>query len=428
MRTTTSLWAVLAALAAAACASTIGAQDAAAPGALASQVDQRFAALDAHFAAQTEAGVRAGYVALIAEDGEIVHTLETGYADAENALAITADTHFRIASMTKPVTSVAALILIEEGVIGLDDPVADYIPAIADMEVALSPVFDAGAPAPTRPAARDMTVRHLLTHTSGLGYLFDFQTELGALYRERSLYAGEGDLAEHVSWLTELPLYADPGAMWMYSWSDDVLGRVVEVASGQPFEDFVAERVLAPLGMDDTGFFLTEGAREAITAETALVYAHDEAGALVPAYSARTEYYPDWPSGGGGLISTPADYMRFLQMLANGGELDGARVLSADMVAMMTTPQIDRAVIPEGQFEGLSYGFGVGVTTDAEASSVEDRDGDYFWGGYFDTRFFVSPSTGVVAAVFSQYEAGPNAPETDTFADLARLVYQGLEE
>jgi len=229
------------------------------------------------------------------------------------------------------------------------------------------------------------------------------------------------DLEAKINVLAELPLYTQPGTRWYYSWADDVLGRVIEVAADQPFENFLAENIFAPLGMTDTEFFPDD----AETARMASIYTHDEDGALVRNQNAASERTPTWPSGGGGLVSTAGDYLRFGQMLLDGGVLDGARILSAESVAQMTQPQVSADQLPE-RFVGMRYGFGVAVITDADASRTEDRNGDFFWGGFFDTTFFVSPEEGLVAVLMSQNQPTANSRPTDTRGDLHRVVYDIL--
>jgi len=200
-----------------------------------------------------------------------------------------------------------------------------------------------------------------------------------------------------------------------------VLGRVIEVAADQPFEDFLAENIFAPLGMTDTEFFPDE----AETALMASIYTHGEDGALIRNTEASSERTPTWPSGGGGLVSTAGDYLRFGQMLLDGGTLGDVSILEPETVAMMTRPQVDAARAPE-RFVGMQYGFGVAVITDAEASRIDDRNGDFFWGGFFDTTFFVGPEEGWVAVVMTQNQPTATSRPTDTRGDLHRLVYGTL--
>jgi len=379
------------------------------------------AALDAWYAAKVADGERAGYVVTLAYNGRLVHTAAFGMKDIDSAAPMTADTRFRIASMTKPITTVAALMLVEDGRLGLDDPVSDYIPAMDTMMVAKSPMMNGEEVLELEALTQPITVRHLLTHTAGLGYLFDYETDLGRLYLSRSLYDGEGDLEAKINELAELPLYTQPGTTWYYSWADDVLGRVIEVAADQPFEDFLAENIFAPLGMTDTEFFPDE----AETALMASIYTHGEDGALIRNTEASSERTPTWPSGGGGLVSTAGDYLRFGQMLLDGGTLGDVSILEPETVAMMTRPQVDAARAPE-RFVGMQYGFGVAVITDAEASRIDDRNGDFFWGGFFDTTFFVGPEEGWVAVVMTQNQPTATSRPTDTRGDLHRLVYGTL--
>lgn len=378
------------------------------------------AALDARLEALAEAQERSGFVAMLARDGEIVHVSEAGYADIETGRPMTADTVVRIASMTKPVTAVAVMMLVEDGTIALDDPVADYIPAFADARVATSLSRDENYEIPTEALARPITIEDLLTHTSGIGYIFDYQTNLGALYLGHNIYEmEEGDLDERMNVLAGLPLYFQPGERWLYSYSNDVLGRVVEVASGQRLEAFMDEAIFTPLGMEDTTFFMTPE----IEARLATLYTHGEDGSLTELPIARDLVRAvDVEAGGAGLLSTADDYMRFVLMLAGGGELDGVRLLEAETVADMVTPHVGLDRMPDAMRErNLGYGYGFGIYV-ADAPERGARAGDFGWGGYFDTDFFISPATGLSGLILAQEEPGPTTSETIG----ARAVFRAL--
>ena len=263
------------------------------------------ARLDTTLQQLAAAQARSGYVALIARDGVIQHVSEAGYADVEAGRPMTADTMVRIASMTKPVTAVAILQLAEDGALRLDQPLADFIPAFAEPRVAVSVTANGDGEIETVAASRAITIEDLLTHTSGIGYIFDTQTDLGRLYLTRNVYEDvEMTLEERIDHLAGLPLYFQPGERWYYSWSNDILGRVIEVASGQSLEDFMQARIFRPLGMDNTTFFPGEARREQI----ATLYTHDENGALqaIPA-SLDFAFGANVAAGGAGLFSTAND-------------------------------------------------------------------------------------------------------------------------
>jgi CubicO group peptidase (beta-lactamase class C family) len=383
------------------------------------------AQLDSRLAELASARQRAGYVAVLARNGEVMHTSTAGYADLEADRPMTADTVVRIASMSKPVTAVAALMLIEDGVIALDDPVSDYIPSFANVRVATALQRDESFEIPTTDAERPITVEDLLTHTSGLGYLFDYQSNLGALYIGNDIYAAEGDMDSRMETLAGLPLYFQPGSAWFYSYASDVLGHLVSVASGQSLEDFTQTRIFQPLGMDDTTFFLRDDQRDRLAA----VYTHDEDGQLTRVPSAEdTVSVAAFEAGGAGLFSTANDYIRFAQMLANGGALDGARLLSADTVAAMSTAHVQADRMPDRMDSvDLGYGYGVGVIYDGPGEHPVRAQGDFGWSGYFDTEFFVSPATGIVAVIMSQEQPGPTTPDTiGARAVFDRLVYDAI--
>ncbi|WP_339746714.1 serine hydrolase domain-containing protein [uncultured Maricaulis sp.] len=382
------------------------------------------ARFDAAFQDHADRQVRAGYAAILIRNGE-THIVTAGVRDVANGEPMLADTQVRLASMTKPVTAVAVMMLVESGDIALDDPVANYIPAFAATRVATSYEPDVDGNYPTVPQASPITIRELLTHTGGVGYIFDNDTSLGRDYMEHTLYQGTGDLAEKINQLAALPLYAQPGERWIYSYSNDILGRVVEVASGMPFQDFLQTRLFDPLGMTNTTFFVTD----AQMAEAATLYLHGEDGQLHPAYSPdNPEYRPSWASGGGGLISTAMDYSRFASMLLGNGRLGDVTILRHASVAMMTSNHVAPSQMPP-DMAGLGYGFGVGIalagTDDTPALGIP---GDYSWGGLFDTDFFVSPSTGLVAVMMTQEIPTAYMPEGRTRSWWRSAAYATLPQ
>lgn len=362
-------------------------------------------ALDWFLRADAALGFHSGLVALFARDGHVIHGFAVGHADLEADLPMRLDTRFRMASMTKPVTAVAAMILIEEGRLGLDDPVERYVPAAGRLRVAVGESADADGAIPTEALERPLRVRDLLTFTSGIGARDDDASDLGRLWAARDIYAGSGSLAERVDRLLTAPLYEQPGRVWRYGWSADVLARVVEVAAGEPFDRFLARRIFDPLGMASTSFLPPPGEWSGL----ATMYTQDEQGRLVRVDEPASDAL-DWTPGGSGLVSTAGDYMRFALMLWNGGSYDGVRVLSSESVAQMTEPHVSDGVLREEDIEGQGWGLGLAVVVDAQATPTFDRDGDVWWSGYYGTTFFVSPETGLVGVVLSQNQPGPHSP------------------
>jgi len=368
------------------------------------------AALDRTLAELAASQDRSGFVAVLARDGAVRHVSEAGYADIEAGRPMTADTVVRVASMTKPVTAAAVMMLIEDGAISLSDPVADYIPAFAGARAATRYQHDENYEIPTEPLARPITIEDLLTHTSGIGYIFDYQTHLGALYIGNNIYEGDAPMDARMETLAGLPLYFQPGETWYYSFSNDVLGHVISVAAGQSLEAFFQARIFGPLGMTSTTFFPQGELLERLAA----LYTHDETGAL-----ARVPPEDDIPvpapmeAGGASLFSTANDYMRFALMLANGGELDGVRVLTENSVAAMTAPHVGLDRMPAHMAgANLGFGYSLGVTVDGPGDPLGSNPGDFGWGGYFDTDFLVSPATGVTALIIAQENPGPGTADT----------------
>lgn len=339
-------------------------------------------------------GARTGYVALVARDGRVVHAATIGHRDLAGDIPMTMDTQFQIASMTKPVVATAAMILVQEGRLGLDDPVSRYVPELARVQVA--ELDDAGAVVALRDPARPIRVRDVLSFSSGMGPGMGASGPLFERWREDGLYSGVGrSLADRVAGLAALPLFADPGVEWRYGASMDVVARVVEVVAGEPLDVFLDRRIFAPLGMRATHYYKDL----APEAPLAVMTEYGEDGTLVEAAHARSPR--DWTPGGTGLVSTAPDYMRFALMLWNDGEYDGVRILDQETVALMTTPVIDGVLAGLGM-EGLSFGLGLSVVHDADSALMAARTGDFWWSGAYGTHAWISPETGIVLVVMQQ--------------------------
>jgi CubicO group peptidase (beta-lactamase class C family) len=362
--------------------------------------------------AQVDAGAFTGAVAAIARNGKVAYLRAVGFRDRAKTVPLQADAIFWIASMTKPVVSVAAMMLVEEGKLDLASPVHQYLPELKDIMVGV----EASDPASgqTRlvlePQRHPMTVEDLLRHTSGLVYFDHGNTAVHKLYRESGLYekglARDSTLKDFVSRLARLPLAHQPGEVWEYGHSADVLGRLIEVASGLPLDQFLDNRLFKPLGMVDTGFW--------VPPEKVSRLVDPPAGAAILPDRDVTRPTTLF-SGGGGLVSTAADYLRFCQMLLNGGELDGARILSPATVSLMTR----NALPPEMHFvNGWTFGLGVGIRTDAAWSTVPGSVGSFFWSGVWGTYFWVDPAEQLVAVQLIQVAPGKDSPINQTFRNL----------
>jgi len=336
-------------------------------------------------------GGRTGAImTLVSRRGKVVHWEAEGWRVLDEDPLEPNDV-FRIYSMTKPVTSTAIMMLVEEGRIALTDPVSRFIPAFSDVRVY-------GEDGEMRSPSEPVTIWHLLTHTSGLTYGVFSNTPVDVMYREQldalSMNT-DRDLESTVDVLAGLPLIGDPGARWNYSMSTDVLGRVVEVASGMSLADFFESRIFRPLGMDDTGFHVEPQNLSRFTA----VYERGEGGLRLadsPVDGPFTRS-PGWYSGGGGLTSTAADYLRFAQMMLNEGELDGVRLLKTETVREMTRNHLPDDLVPIGPlWPGQGFGLGFAV-------SVEENAGTYWWAGVANTYFWVDPEEELIAFAWTQF-------------------------
>ena len=370
----------------------------------------RLARVDRHLARYVDDGLLAGTQVVVARDGRVVHHATYGQRDREAGLAVEADTIWRIYSMTKPLTSVAAMMLYEDGLLQLRQPLSDFLPEFADPRV-----FTVGSSTNpgTVPAIEPIRIRHLLSHTSGLTYGFLYASPVDAMYRAAGIefFPPLGTtLAQACQRWAELPLLFQPGTEWNYGVSTDVLGRVVEVVSGMPLDRFFAERITGPLGMVDTGFSVPAADADRVAG----LYVTNRAGR--PPVR-RDEFTPDprrpvdFFSGGGGLVSTAADYSRFTRMLLGRGELDGARLLGSRTVDFMTRnhlpggqdiPTFGRLTNAQDAFEGIGFGLGFSVVTDPVRTEILASPGEYGWGGLASTAFWVDPVERVTVVFMTQ--------------------------
>jgi CubicO group peptidase (beta-lactamase class C family) len=392
---------------------------------------RRLARIDDHFRAYVDDGRLPGWQVVLARHGKIVHSSTYGRRDAAADLPIESDTLFRIYSMTKPITSVAAMMLYEEGAFELKDPVSRFIPSFAGTRVfrggtAVNPV--------TEPMVEPMRIWHLLTHTAGLTYGFQYASPVDAIYRRAGFEWGTppgADLAECCDRWASLPLLFQPGSEWSYSVATDVLGRIVEVASGLSLDAFLADRVFGPLGMGDTGFQV----RPEDAGRLAALYTPDpKSGRAVQqdGLGAAALHAPTCLSGGGGLVSSAADYHRFTEMLRRGGQLDGERLLGSRTVSYMTRNHLPgradleafgRPLFAETTFDGTGFGLGFAVVDDPVKNKVLGSAGEFSWGGAASTAFWVDPVEGITALFLTQLLPSSTHPIR---SQLKQLVYQAL--
>ncbi|MCB0966768.1 MAG: beta-lactamase family protein [Ilumatobacter sp.] len=399
------------------------------PSALGFDAD-RLARIDRHFARYVDDGRLPGWQVLVNRGGETVHAATYGRRDVEADIAWSDDTVVRMYSMTKPITSVAAMMLYEEGAFELKDPVSKFIPSFAESRVYrggshIKPV--------TEGLTEDMKIWHLLTHTSGLTYGFHHQHVTDAIYRARGFEWGapqDLDLAATCDRWADMPLAFQPGAEWNYGVSTDVLGRVVEVASGMALDEFFEQRIFQPLKMTETGFAPTDEQRERF----ARLYSPNPADgrAVISPLEAMTGGLTTFLSGGGGLVGTAADYLRFTRFLLNKGELDGVRLLGTRTVDYMTRNHLPggadleaygRPLFSETQFDGVGFGLGFSVQLDPVANKVLGSPGEYAWGGAASTAFWCDPVEDISVVFLTQLLPSSTHPIR---TQLKQLVYQAL--
>jgi CubicO group peptidase (beta-lactamase class C family) len=387
-----------------------------------------------------DAGRFPGTQLLVYRRGKMVHSTVQGLADVERKIPVKDDTIFRIYSMTKPITSVAFMMLFEEGRVALDEPVHKYIPEWKNLGV-----FVAGtAPAfLTRPASRPMLIVDLLRHTSGLTYGFQQRSNVDAAYREKKI-TETGTLQSMVEELAKIPLEFSPGDAWNYSVSTDVLGYLIGKISGQPFEQSLKERIFDPLGMDDTGFHVpTEKAHRLAACYSAdppgqvTFHATERKGTLTlqddPAKSPFLSP-PSFVSGGGGLCSTAADYLTFCRALINGGELGGVRLLGPKTLKLMTSnhlpggvdlPALSRSLFSEATYNGIGFGLGFAVTMDPAKTLIPGSPGEYNWGGAATTSFWIDPVEELITIFMTQVLPSSAYPVR---RELRTMVYAAITD
>jgi CubicO group peptidase (beta-lactamase class C family) len=396
---------------------------------------ERLKRIDAHFARYVEDGRLAGWLLTIGRHGHLAHVARCGSRDLEAGLPVTDDTLWRIYSMTKPITSVAAMILYEEGRLALTDPVSEFIPAFKDVRV-----YDGGSDQKqvTVPAAEPVRIWHLLTHTAGLTYGFHRVHPVDALYRAAGFEWGTppgADLAQACDIWATIPLLFQPGAEWNYSVATDVLGRVVEVASGQQLDDFFEDRIFRPLGMTDTAFSADADAASRLAA----LYRPSRDGRAVrlDELGQAALRQPRMLGGGGGLVSTAADYDRFTRMLlatdaSPAGELDGMKLLSPRTVGYMARNHLPgnkdletfgRPLYAESPFRGVGFGLGFAVLLDPVPGKVIGTAGELSWGGAASTTFWIDQAEGLTVSFFTQLLPSSTYPIRP---QLRQLVYQAL--
>jgi CubicO group peptidase (beta-lactamase class C family) len=374
---------------------------------------------------------------LVSRDGEIVHFSSQGAARQGADRSIDEGSMFRIASMTKPITSVGFMMLVEDGKVAVDTPVHDILPEFKDIGVYSA--GGTGLPFTTRPTAEPMRMLDLLRHTSGLTYGFQNRSNVDAAYRASKSNAGpvenwygEADLDTFIGDLAKTPLEFSPGEAWNYSVSTDVLGAVIQRVSGMSLDRYLAEKIFTPLKMNDTGFVVPADKGDRLT--DCYVWAGPDHGRVMydRGESSMWLNQPKLVSGGGGLVSTALDYHRFCMMLENGGELDGARILGRKTLDLMTMnhlpgksdlSSLSKSMFSETQNAGVGFGLGFAVTQDVAKTMIPGSAGEYYWGGMFTTSFFIDPVEKLHVVFMTQLSPSLLYPIR---RELKTLIYSSL--
>lgn len=362
----------------------------------------------------------AGLITLVARDGKLVHFERYGYSDLASQKVMGRDAIFRIHSMTKPITGVALMTLYEEGKFQLTDPVSQYIPEFKDLKVAVGQE-DKGIV--LERADHELTIGELMTHTSGLTY-GSSQSEVDILYRKAEVLSRKGTLADMIQKLSKIPLRQQPGTQWHYSVSVDVQGYLIEVLSGQELDEFFRKQIFEPLKMLDTGFYVPEEKHHRFTSSYGPAQEGEEGIRVVDhpsnsVFSKPTTFF----SGGGGLVSTASDYLRFCQMLLNGGELDGVRILGPKTVGLMAANHLPKSIGEIRPNSGIGFGLDFAVMLDPVAAGSPGSVGEYYWGGAASTLFWVDPKEKLIAILMTQFRPSRQYPLRQ---QLRTLVYQAI--
>jgi CubicO group peptidase (beta-lactamase class C family) len=404
---------------------------------------RNLAYLDEHIQRYMSSGMPAGALTVVYHKGQIAHWSARGLRDRERGKPITDDTIFRIYSMTKPIASVALMQLYERGLVQLDDPVHRYIPSWEQLRVYQSGSYPE---LQTTPCERAMTVRDLLSHQSGLTYGYApvpgpqpgrqrGTTAVAAAYRQVAIGRTDCTLQHMIDALSELPLEFSPGTAWNYSISTDVVGYLVEIISGQRFDSYLEEQIFEPLGMRDTGFWVRPDRADRLATSYASSATGDGIEVFDDAATSQFLREPTFLSGGGGLVSTAGDYLRFCQMLLGNGQLDGARIIGRKTLELMTknhltgNRSIAAAVFGEydPKYAGTGFGLGFAVGLDTADAQISGTPGQYYWSGAAGTFFWIDPVEELAVVFMTQYMAWSPAPRYNVARELRAIIYGALE-
>ena len=381
------------------------------------------ARIDTYLKNEIQAKTMPGAIVMIKRNGETAYFSSFALRDPDTKEPMTAETIFRIYSMSKPITTVAAMMLVEEGTLQLDEPVSKYISSFANVKVGVETKGENGMALETGPVKRAITIQDLMRHTSGITYGFLGDGLVKKAYIAANLFDGDFDNAEFAERIAKLPLVYQPGTTWDYGHSTDILGRVVEVVSGKSLYQFEKERLLDPLGMKDTGFYVTDPAKKSLIAEA---MPNDRKIGSSEMFDPRLQ--KKWEPGGQGMVSTIGDYARFTQMLLNGGTLDGKRYLSPKTIAYMGSNHIAQAsgIVPGAYYlpgPGVGFGLGFAVRTEAGVTPVEGSVGDLSWGGAGGTVFWIDPKENMTVV----FMAPMVAPRARVWRTLRNIVYGAFD-